>query len=262
MCFDNDSVPLISTVPQTAVAATSITITSADGSVFSAFLAIPKRPSGAAIVVLPDMRGLYRFYENLAVRLAEQGHTALAIDYFGRTAGTGSRDDNFPFMEHIFRVTRATLDDDLQAAANYLRSEPGGSNHSVLALGFCFGGRQAFLASAPRFRLTGVIGFYGAPGFYPNGAPGPTQRAAELSAPILAIFGGDDEGIPANQVQAFDQALIGARVPHEIVVYPGAPHSFFDIKHEEHAQACADGWQRVLAFIADHSNREESKIRC
>ena len=205
------------------------------------------------------MRGLYRFYEQLGLRIAQQGHTALAIDYFGRTAGTGPRDASFPFMEHVVRVTRTTLDDDIEAAANYLRSNEGGNNDAVLALGFCFGGRQAFLASAPRFQLDGVIGFYGAPGFYPNGAPGPTQRAAELKAPILAIFGGADEGIPANQVEAFDQALTSARVPHEIVVYPGAPHSFFDIKHEEHAEACADAWRRVLAFIADHSDREESK---
>jgi carboxymethylenebutenolidase len=198
------------------------------------------------------MRGLFRFYERLAQRLAEQGHTALAIDYFGRTAGTGPRDEKFPFMEHIVRLTRETIDADIEAAVHYLRA-PGLGCRVIFALGFCFGGRQAFFSSAARFGFAGVIGFYGMPGLYPNGAAGPTQRAAELSAPILAIFGGADHGIPSHEIDAFDGALKAAGVAHEFVIYPGAGHSFFDVKYEEHAAACADSWRRVLAFINGHS---------
>ena len=81
---------------------------------------------------------------------------------------------------------------------------------------------------------------------------GPTQHAAELSAPILGIFGGADHGISPQEIESFDQALKAANVDHEFVVYPGAPHSFFDRKYEEHAAACADSWKRVLAFIDEH----------
>jgi carboxymethylenebutenolidase len=251
-------------LPKMAVSALDRTLTSADGTLFSAFFANPEHPSGVGFVVLPDMRGLFGFYEQLAVRLAEQGHAAIAIDYFGRTAGTGPRDATFPFMEHIVRVSRETIDADIAAASGYLRSADGGACQTVLALGFCFGGRQAFFASAQRFGFAGVIGFYGALSFYPNGAAGPLQRAAELSAPILGLFGGADGGIPASDVEAFDEALKQAGVEHEFVTYPGAPHSFFDIKFVEHTQACQDAWRRVLEFtamIARHGRMVEQKGR-
>jgi len=253
MCFDTDSTPppifADTGQPDGAVDASSVILSSADGTAFSGFLARPERPSGVGIVVLPDMRGLFRFYELLAVRLAEQGHTALAIDYFGRTAGLGPRGENFPYMEHIVQVSRQTIDDDVSAAGVYLRGPGGGTCRAVLALGFCFGGRQAFFASAPRFGFAGVIGFYGMPGMYPNGATGPTQHAAELAAPILGIFGGADHGISSVELEKFDEALKAAGVEHEFVIYPDAPHSFFDVKYAEHADACADAWGRVLSFI-------------
>ena len=249
MCFDIDSTPPVSAGPEPANGS-PLTLTSADGTALSAFLARPERPSGIGIVVLPDIRGLFPFYELVALRLAEQGHSALAMDYFGRTAGTGPRDENFRPMEHIVRVTRPTLDADIMAAAEYLRGPC--DCRVTVALGFCFGGRQAFFASAPKFGFAGVIGFYGMPGLYPNGAAGPTQHAAELAAPILGLFGGDDHGISEQELDAFDTALTAADVEHEFVVYPGAPHSFFDVKYAEHATACADAWNRVLAFIRKH----------
>jgi carboxymethylenebutenolidase len=154
-------------------------------------------------------------------------------------------------MEHVVRLTRETIDADIKAAVHYLRA-PGLDCRVIFALGFCFGGRQAFFSSAARFGFAGVIGFYGMPGLYPNGAAGPTQHAAELSAPILAIFGGADHGIPSHEIDAFDVALNAAGVAHEFVIYPGAGHSFFDVTYEEHAAACADSWRRVLAFINGH----------
>ena len=187
MCFDIAALPPVPTRPGRPVTSARRTLTSADGTAFAGFLASPDCPSGVGVVVLPDMRGLFRFYEDLAMRLAEQGYTALAIDYYGRTAGAEPRDETFPFREHITRLSRATIDADICAAIGCLRAN---SCASVLALGFCFGGRQAFLASAKRFGLAGVIGFYGALSFYPNGSPGPLQFASELSAPILGLFGG------------------------------------------------------------------------
>jgi len=250
MCFVANSTPPVSNEPITFAKSTRLVLHSGDGAEFSAFLARPERPSGAGVVVLPDLRGLYGFYERLAVRLAEQGHAAIAIDYFGRTAGTGAREETFPFMQHIARVNRASIDSDIAAAAKYLRSGDGGDCRVAFALGFCFGGRQAFFASAPPLGFAGVIGFYGALSFYPNGAAGPIQRAAELAAPILGIFGGADHGIPPSDIAAFDQALTAAGVEHELITYPNAPHSFFDVNYAEHAEACADAWSRVLKLIS------------
>src|SRR4051794_13805643 len=81
--------------------ADKLELTSADGTTFSAALAEAAEPSGGpAVIILPDVRGLYRFYIELAERFADAGHHAIAIDYFGRTAGTGERDEDFEFMPH------------------------------------------------------------------------------------------------------------------------------------------------------------------
>jgi carboxymethylenebutenolidase len=66
---------------------------------------------------------------------------------------------------------------------------------------------------------------------------------------VLGLYGGADRGIPASDVEAYDRALDGAGIEHRIVVYPGAPHSFFDRKMTEHADACRDAWARVLGFV-------------
>jgi carboxymethylenebutenolidase len=76
-----------------------------------------------------------------------------------------------------------------------------------------------------------------------------------MRLPILGLFGGEDPGIPLDTVEAFDEALDGAGVEHEIVVYPGAPHSFFDRRYAEWADACADAWRRVLDFLSGVGSR-------
>jgi carboxymethylenebutenolidase len=70
-----------------------------------------------------------------------------------------------------------------------------------------------------------------------------------MTCPILALQGGDDPGIPVEDVAAFDEALEAAGIDHEVVVYPGAPHSFFDRKFEEFAADSEDAWNRVLGFV-------------
>jgi len=86
-----------------------------------------------------------------------------------------------------------------------------------------------------------------------DGHPGPTQRAAEIEAPVLALQAGDDGHITAEHNAAFEQALQDAGVEHEVVTYEGAPHSFFDRKQEDFAEASDDAWRRVLAFLEAHS---------
>lgn len=196
------------------------------------------------------MRGLYRFYIELARRFAEHGHHAVVVDYYGRTAGAGERGPDFPVDEHMERLTPRGLYDDLSAAVAHLRSPEGGARHRIVTAGFCIGGRLAVLAGTKRagHGLAGTVGFYCWPAPGPDGSPGPTQRAGELTAPVLALMAGDDPGIPPEHVHAFEHALAEAGVEHEVVTYPGAPHSFFDGKQDAHAEASADAWRRVPAF--------------
>jgi carboxymethylenebutenolidase len=218
--------------------------------VFAAFAALPDEPGPVGVVVLPDVRGLYRFYEELALRFAERGYAAIAIDYFGRTAGVAKRDDHFDYPEHVGQTTPTQIQADTAAAIAWLRSSAGGSCQTIFTVGFCFGGRHSWLASASH-ELAGAVGFYGSTGER-NGQPGPTALASTFHAPILALQAGDDGHITAEDNAGFDEALTTAGVEHELVIYDGAPHSFFDRKHEEFAAASDDAWQRVLGFIESH----------
>src|SRR5919197_5747627 len=127
MCFDLDSRPpelpadLVLPAMAGGAAAELLELTSADGTRFSAALA--EAPDGAAraVVILPDVRGLYRFYVELAERFAQAGHHAIAIDYFGRTAGTGERDNEWDYMPHVTQTRVGQVQLDIAAALAALR---------------------------------------------------------------------------------------------------------------------------------------------
>jgi carboxymethylenebutenolidase len=255
MCFELDSSPPIPVISGAAFFHEDLELQTRDGNRFAAFAALPDEASETGVVVLPDVRGLYRFYEELALRFAERGYAAVAIDYFGRTAGVGKRDDDFPYMEHVAQTTGAGIQADVVAAVEHLRSPAGGSCTAVFTVGFCFGGRHSWLSAAGGHGLAGAIGFYGRPGTGSDGTPGPTQRAGELEAPILALMAGADPAIAADDVAEFEEALTAAGVEHEVATYDGAPHSFFDRKHDEFAEASADAWRRVLAFVERYGSR-------
>src|SRR5262245_62451351 len=135
MCFDLDSVPPIQPIEGGAVDHHDLELESADGNRFAAFAALPEEPGDAGVVIIPDVRGLYRFYEELALRFAERGIAAVAIDFFGRTAGVGKRDEDFPYSEHVPQTTPEGIQADVAAAVAYLRSPAGGSCLAVFTVG-------------------------------------------------------------------------------------------------------------------------------
>jgi carboxymethylenebutenolidase len=246
VCFDDDSSPPVPRISGAAVSHDDLVLEAADGNRFAAFAATPDERTGACVVILPDIRGLYRFYEELALRFAERGHPAVAFDYFGRTAGAEKRGDDFEHAPHVAQTTPEGIQADVRAAVEHLR---GRGCETIVTVGFCFGGRHSWLATAGGHGLAGAVGFYGRPSVGRDGSPGPTQRAAELQGPILGLMGGADPGIPVEDVDEFEAALDAAGIENELVVYPGAPHSFFDRKQEEFAAESEDAWNRVLAFL-------------
>ena len=245
MCFDSDSLPPIPVISGAAVSHDDLVLSAADGNQFAAFRALPEAPAAAGVVILPDVRGLYRFYEELALRFAERGYAAVAIDYFGRTAGVAKRDEDFDYMPHVQQTKPELVQADIAAAVQHLR---GLDLAAIFTVGFCFGGRTSWLAAASGHGLNGAVGFYGFP-TERNGAVGPAERASEIESPILALQAGADQNITKVENDAFEAALSAAGVEHEIVVYDGAPHSFFDRKQEEFAEASEDAWKRTLRFI-------------
>jgi carboxymethylenebutenolidase len=250
VCYDADARPPLPPVRGAAGDASEITLTAADGMRVAAYHARAAQPGGPGIVILPDVRGLHPFFEELALRFAEAGVHAVAIDYFSRTAGTGRRDEGFDYQAHVAQTQPETLNADIAAATSFLRSEEGGRAERLFTVGFCFGGRVSYLQAAAGLGLAGVIGFYGQPlGAHPNGLPAPADVAAQFSCPVLAIWGGADQGIGPDKVSAFEDALLAAGVEHRSVIYPDAPHSFFDRRADDFADASEDAWRQVLDFV-------------
>src|SRR5919201_5442462 len=200
MCFDTDSSPPIPVIRGAGVSHEDLTLEAADGNRFAAFAAAPEEHANVGVVILPDVRGLYRFYEELALRFAERGAAAIAIDYFGRTAGIAKRDDDFEYRPHVDQTTPETVQGDTRAAVEYLR-ERGCTN--IFTVGFCFGGRNSWLAAASGHRLAGAVGFYGHPGLV-------IPRVGDVTAPILALQAGADQNITADDNAQFERALTTA----------------------------------------------------
>jgi len=243
MCHDDDSRP--PAPPRVGVVAESgpLVLTSADGTQFAGHGARPARSGGVGMVILPDVRGLHPYYQDLAVRFAEAGMDAVAIDYFGRTAGATERGDDFNWSPHREQTRPETIAADAAAAAAELHGRPG--VRAVFSVGFCFGGSNSWRLAASDIDLTGTIGFYGRPQLVQD-------VLDRMHRPVLMLLAGADM-TPLAEFVAMERRLTAAGVPHEMHVYEGAPHSFFDRAYENWADACADAWQRILDFTARHA---------
>ena len=161
MCFELDSLPPIPVIRGAAVSHERVQLEASDGNRFAAFYASPDEQAERGVVILPDVRGLYRFYEELALRFAERGIAAIAFDNFGRTAGASERDDDFEYMPHVEQTTPQGVQADVGAAVAELRRRGAGT---IFTVGFCLGGRSSWLAAASGHGLAGAVGFYGRPG--------------------------------------------------------------------------------------------------
>jgi carboxymethylenebutenolidase len=246
MCYADDARPPLPPISGAASDQGDLVLTSADGTRFGAYFARASKPTGAGMVVMPDVRGLHRFYKELAQRFAETGIDAVTIDYFGRTAGLGERDDSFEYMPHVEKTTPETIAADVGAAMAYLKSKDGGAVKSTFTVGFCFGGSSSWNQSAFHPDLGGCIGFYGRP-------PRSEQFISKMKAPLLVMIAGADAATTLEAAKEFVHKIDAAGVPVESHVYEGAPHSFFDRGYAQWKDACDDAWRRMLDFVKRRS---------
>jgi carboxymethylenebutenolidase len=157
-------------------------------------------------------------------------------------------------MPHVNQTTFAGTSADIRAAAEHLRMEDEERVEALFTVGFCYGGRLAFLSATLGLDLAGSIGFYGIPlGPGRSDIPAPIDVVGEMRNPILGLFGGADVAIPPESIAAFEAALTQAEVDHRIVIYEGATHSFFDKKADEFADASARAWEETLTFMRGHT---------
>lgn len=244
MCHDDDSRPPAPPFAGEVAGQATLTLTSADGSSFSAHLAVPAQPNGRSVVILPDVRGLHPYYEQLAARFAQAGFHAVAIDYFGRTLGVGRREEVPDWQALIGQVRPEQIRDDVQAAMAHLATLDDGP---VFTVGFCFGGGNSWRLASTDLDLAGCIGFYGRPSAV-------ADVEDQLERPLLLLVAGADAATPVADFQALSARLAQAGREHEMVVYEGAPHSFFDRAFDDWAAACADAWERILAFTEEYAD--------
>ena len=235
-------------LPFPLVAGERVILTSADGATFAAHRADAPEPTGTGVVVLPDVRGLFAFYERLAEAFAASGYDAVSIDYFGRTAGLEPRDADWEAMPHVEQTKPEQIRDDVAAAVDLLRRERNVAR--VMTVGFCMGGAFSLRQALGGHGLSGVVSFYGTAGAWRHKLEPIFDRTAAFECKVLGLYGGADKGIPVADVERFDQALSDGGIDHEVHVYPGAPHSFFDRGFEDWADECRDAWRRVMEFAA------------
>ncbi len=246
MCYTDDARPPLPPISGAAADQGDMTLKAADGNQFMAYFARASKPTGAGMVVMPDVRGLHHFYKELAQRFAEAGIDAVAIDYFGRSAGMGDRSDSFEYMPHLEKTTQEMIAMDVAAAVAYLKSKDGGALKSFFTVGFCFGGSCSWNQSALQPELNGAIGFYGRP-------PRSETYISDMKAPLLLLIAGDDAATPLDASKEFEHKLKAAGVSTEMHIYEGAPHSFFDRTFAQWKEAGDDAWRRMLAFVKKHS---------
>lgn len=211
MCYDNNARPPFPPGESGSARGEDIVLTGADGNRFSTFAAHPDsgQQTGAQIVIYPDVRGLHQFYKDLALRFASIGIAAVVMDYFGRTAGlTTGREDSFEFMPHIQQMLAKNVYSDARASLEYLRTQVGSANNASFTVGFCLGGSMSLYTGSEDLGFAGVIGFYAGLSRKMDDSKGTVLESADkIKVPVLGLFGGADQGIPAEQVQQLDEQL-------------------------------------------------------
>jgi carboxymethylenebutenolidase len=176
------------------------------------------------------------------VRFAEAGIDAVAMDYFGRTAESEDRGEDFDWKSEVTKLTPEGVAADVRACVEYLGTADGGRPRATFTVGFCMGGAFSWSQVAKGHGLAGAIGFYG-------GRPEQiVPLVPQMEGELLFLLAGEDF-TPPEQFEKVAAEVRAGGIPVESHTYAGAPHSFFDRKYAEHKDACDDAWHRMLDFM-------------
>jgi carboxymethylenebutenolidase len=241
-----------------AIAAGTVTITGHGGDRMEAYLATPlgDGPRGG-IVVIHHMPGYDAGTKEIVRRFAVEGYAALCPNLYSREAPGADPDDAAATVRAAGGVPDDRLVGDVAGASAYLKSLPG-ANGKIGVIGYCSGGRHAFLAACS-LPLDAAVDCYGAfvvedpPEGMPKHMRPILNLAPRLSCPLLGLFGEDDKYPSPESVAALDAELTRLDKPHEFHIYPGAGHAFFSVDRPAYRQeAAVDGWRRILAFFGTY----------
>ncbi len=216
-----------------------------NGSTAEGYLATPDSGRGAGVLVVQEWWGLNDQIKGVADRLAREGFTALAPDFYhGKSASIGEPDKAQKLMMEL-KIDQAAKD--ARGAARYLIAHPANASHKVGAIGFCMGGMLALMTAieAPN-EIGAVVDCYGWP---PEG-----RDLSKLKAHVLGIFGGKDEMTNAQAVETIDRQFQKAGTPFEKHIYPDAAHGFMNEQRPDpyRRDDAEDAWGHALTFFRTH----------
>ncbi len=228
-------------------------------------LALPDAPGPAAgspthpgVVLIPDVRGVYDHFRELAARLAGAGFAVLVVNLY-RREGPPRITDVGAAMRWIRELPDPRVLADVQEARDFLASHAVVTGRPVGVIGFCMGGQYALLAACGCRGLAACVSFYGMlryePGLDPAKKPrSPLQAIPDLRCPVLGLYGAEDALIPVADVRALEEALARTARPHEVRLYPGAGHAFVNDSRPDayRPEAARDAWERMLGFLRHH----------
>jgi carboxymethylenebutenolidase len=239
-----------------------VTTKVSDGSSMRLYVA---RPVGAAagrgLLVMQEAFGVNAHIRDVTERFAREGFLAVAPELYHRTgAGFEGKYDDFPSaMTHLKELRDANLEADFRATYDWLRANGVAAGSPIAAVGFCMGGRAAFLAGIT-LPIECAVSFYGG-GIAPNPMnPGLLGRVNDLKAPVLLFWGGRDQHITPEQRSAVVDALKAARKSYVNVEFSDADHGFFcDARPSYNPVAAAQAWPLTLAFLNTYTAAREQR---
>ncbi|MFO1340651.1 MAG: dienelactone hydrolase family protein [Burkholderiaceae bacterium] len=224
-----------------------------------AYRAAPEGRQGLPVVlVVSEIFGVHEHIADVARRFAKQGYCAIAPELFVRQGDPGSYGEVAKLVsELIAKVPDAQVMGDLDATVAWAQAQ-GMDTRRLGITGFCWGGRITWLYAAHSPAVRAGVAWYGKlVGPTSDLAPRqPLDVAGALKAPVLGLYGGQDQGIPLDTVDKMKSALSAggaAARQSEFVVYPDAPHAFHaDYRPSYRPDAAADGCKRCLAWLKAH----------
>lgn len=231
-----------------------IQILTADGSI-PGYRAAPKNGSKLPVVlVVQEIFGVHEHIKDVTRRLAKLGYLAIAPELYARQGDVSKLTAIDEIRGIVARVPDAQALSDLDAAVAWAGRHDGDTSRLAVT-GFCWGGRITWLYAAHQPNLKAAVSWYGrllgpptplTPKF-------PIDVVKDLKAPVLGLYGGQDQGIPLDSVERFREALRSASSASTIHVYPDAPHAFFaDYRPSYRKDAAQDAWERLRAWLRNH----------
>jgi carboxymethylenebutenolidase len=235
-------------------------LVASEGTVNSGGFQVPTyeaRPSAAGrcpvVIVIPEIFGLHEHIKDVARRFAKEGFLAMTFEPYAREGGVLQLADIAAVRKVVDPVPDARVMADLDALAAYAQGHPAAQADRLGVTGFCRGGMYTLLFAAHSRAVKAAVPWYGQ--IKPAKTPGvrtagPLEVAAQISAPVLGLYGEADQGIPVADVREMEAALHAAGTTAKFVLYPEAPHAFFaDYRPSYREDAAKDAWARCTTWF-------------